>query len=62
MSEYNIPADALKIEDVPDCIYSKNAIEPEIKLAYKNIKLTKNDYEIVYVNNTNVGKANVNNP
>lgn len=57
LSEYNIPADMLTIEDIPDCVYSNIAIEPDIVITYKGNKLTKNDYEITHVDNINSGKA-----
>lgn len=48
------------IKKIPDKAYTGNAIEPELKVAYKNTTLVRDkDYTVIYFGNTSTGTASV---
>ena len=57
LQEFNIPAEALIIEEIQDCVYSKYKKNPTIKVKYKDKVLMESDYNIDFKDNQNVGAA-----
>ena len=57
LQEFNIPAEAVVVKEINDCVYEKYKINPIIKVTYKDKELTENDYNLEVINSQNVGTA-----